>query len=60
MILTAVFYMFKTGEVWNPADLFKVDMPPVLQDKHKQKAIRNAIKLLVSQGIINLSDLPVA
>ena len=60
MILTAVFFMFKTGEVWNPTDLFKVDIPPVLQDKHKQKAIQNAIKLLVSQGIINFPVVPVA
>jgi transposase len=52
MILTAIYTMFKTGEVWNPSDLFKVDMPPVLQYKQKQKAINNAIKLLVAQGII--------
>jgi len=60
MILTAAFYMLKNGEVWNPSDLFKVDMPPVLREKQKQKAIDNAIKLLVSQGVIKLSDLPVA
>jgi len=57
MILTAVFHMFSTGEVWNPTDLFKVDMPPVLQDRQKQKAIQSAIKLLVSQGVIKQSDL---
>ena len=50
MILTAVFQMFKTGEIWNPTDLFKVDLPPVLQEKQKQKAIQNAIKLLAAQG----------
>jgi transposase len=60
MILTAIFQMLSTGEVWNPSDLFKVDMPPVLQEKQKQKAIQNAIKLLVSQGIIAPPDLTVA
>ena len=59
MILIAVFFMFKTGNVWSPSDLFKVDMPPILQDKHKQKAIHNAIKLLVSQGVLNPSDLTI-
>jgi len=51
MILTAVFHMFSTGEVWNPVDLFKVDMPPLLVEKQKQKAIQNAIKLLRAQGL---------
>lgn len=60
MILTAIFTMFKNGEVWNPTDLFKVDMPPVLQEKQKQKVIKNAIKLLVSQGIILPPDIPAA
>ena len=27
MILTAVFCMLSTGEVWSPVDLYKVDMP---------------------------------
>ena len=50
MILTAVFQMFKSGEFWNPTDLFKIDLPQVLQEKQKQRAIQNAIKLLASQG----------
>lgn len=57
MILTAVFQMFKTGELWNPTDLFKVDLPPILQERQKQKAIQNAIKLLASQGF-TVSDNP--
>jgi len=60
MILTAVFHMFKTDESWNPSDLFKVDLPPVLAEKQKQKAIQNAIKLLVSQGITVLTESPPA
>jgi len=53
MILTAVYNMFKTGEVCNPCDIYKVDMPEQLQDKQRQKAIKQAIKLLISQGIIS-------
>jgi len=52
MILTAVYFMFKSGEAWNPSDLFKVDMPVELNEKHKQKAIQRAYKLLVSEGVI--------
>jgi len=52
MILTAIYTMLKNGEVWNPSDLCKIDMPPVLLERQKQKAINNAIKLLVSQGVI--------
>ena len=55
MILTAAYHMFKTGEEWNPSDLYKIDMPEQMQEKQKQKAIQQAIKLLVSQGIINAS-----
>ena len=31
MILTAIFQMMTTGEVWNPTDLFKADMPESLK-----------------------------
>jgi len=58
MILTAVYHMFKTGEVWNPVDLFKVDMPPILMEKQKKKAIDNAIKLLASQGFLVVANPP--
>lgn len=60
MILTAIYNMFVTGEVWNPSDLYKIDMPQEMQDKQKEKAINQAIKLLISQGIIKASDIPVA
>jgi transposase len=51
MILTAVFSMLFTGETWNPCDLFKIDMPEELREKQKQKTIKQAIKLLESQGL---------
>jgi transposase len=35
-------------------------MPQELQDKQKEKAIKQAVKLLISQGIIKSSDISVA
>jgi len=32
-ILTAVYQMLSTGEVWNPSDLYKIDMPAPLVEK---------------------------
>jgi len=60
MILTAIFNMFVTGEEWNPSDLYKVDMPQEMLDKQKEKAIKQAIKLLVAQGLIKATDISVA
>jgi transposase len=50
MILTAIFTMMSTGEVWNPCDLYKVDMPEALKEKQKAKAIKQAVKFLEKQG----------
>ena len=52
MMLTAVYHMLLTGEVWNPVDLYQVDMPPELLAKQKQKALQQAAKLLISQGVV--------
>jgi transposase len=64
MILTAIYYMFSSGEVWNPIDLYKVDIPQQLQDKQRDKAVNQAIKLLVAQGLLDpgslLDPLPAA
>lgn len=60
MILTAIYHMFTTGELWNPSDLFKIDMPHAMQNKQKEKAIRQAKKLLISEGIIKDSDITAA
>lgn len=51
MILTAVFQMMSTGEVWNPTDLFKVDMPESLKEKQLSKAVKQATKFLEKQGL---------
>ena len=52
MILTAIYQMLSTGEQWNPSDLYKVDMPEALLEKQKQKAIKQAQKLLIREGLL--------
>jgi len=58
MILTAIYNMFSTAEVWNPTDLFKVDLPCALQERQKKKAIRNAFVLLHREGLLEADTLP--
>ena len=53
MILTAVYHMLSTGEVWNPCDLKQIDMPPELRERELQKALRKAARLLVAHGAVN-------
>jgi len=60
MILTAIYHMFVTGELFNPSDLYKIDMPQEMMGKQKEKAINQAIKLLVANGLIKTPDIPVA
>lgn len=52
MILTAIFQMLTTGDTWNPCDLYKIDMPEALLEKQKQKAIKQAQKLLIREGLL--------
>ena len=52
MILTAIFQMLTTGGTWNPCDLYKIDMPEALLEKQKQKAIKQAQKLLIREGLL--------
>ena len=60
MILTAVYNMFVTGEIWNPSDLYKIDMPHEILNKQKDKTVKQAIKLLTAEGIIKSSDISAA
>ena len=60
MILTAVYQMLSTGETWNPCDLYKTDMPQEMQDKQKAKAVKQALKLLMSEGVIPPESVPTA
>ena len=57
MILTAAYHMLSTGEVWNPTDLYKIDMPEPLKNKQKEKAIKQAMKLLIAEGILEESPI---
>ena len=57
MILTAIYQILSTGEVWNPTDLYKIDMPEPLKEKQKEKAIKQAKKLLIREGILFESQL---
>lgn len=51
MILVAIYSMLCTGEVWNPVDLFKIDMPEHLKEQQLAKAIKQAIRFLEKQGL---------
>lgn len=52
MMLTAIYHMLSTGEVWNPTDLNKIDIPDNLIQKQKDKAIKQATKLLIAEGLL--------
>ena len=52
MILTAIYAMLSTGEVFNPSDLFKFDMPDELKKKQTISSAKEAVKLLVSLGLV--------
>ncbi|MDL2319378.1 transposase, partial [Eubacteriales bacterium OttesenSCG-928-A19] len=52
MILTAIFRMLSTGEVWNPCDLDRFDMPEALRHKQLQADLKRAARLLVKHGVI--------
>jgi len=58
MILTAVYSMISNGEMFNPCDLYRIDMPQDLQDSRREKAIRQAKKFLLSQGVVDLLQIP--
>jgi transposase len=53
MLLTAVFHMLSTGEVWNPSDLEKIDTPPEIKEKLMAKALEKAAKLLMQYGLVS-------
>ena len=52
MMLTAIYAMVSTGETFNPCDLQKYDMPEELKKKQTVSAAKEAVKLLVSLGLI--------
>ena len=52
MILTAIYAMISTGEVFSPSDLLKYDIPEELQKKRTLAEAKDAVKLLVSLGLV--------
>lgn len=56
-ILTAIYQILSAGEMWNPTDLYKIDMPELPKEKQKFRHIRQAKKLLISKGIMSESQL---
>ena len=52
MMLTAIYAMVSTGETFNPCDLQKFDMPEELKKKQVVSAAKEAVKLLVSPGLV--------
>ena len=56
MLLTAIYQMLSTGEEWNPSDLYKIDMPESLAKRQKDKAIKQAMKLLQKEGLLPLNE----
>jgi len=52
MILTAIFAMLSSGEVFNPCDLQKYDIPEELKKRQTIAAAKDAVKLLVSLGLV--------
>lgn len=60
MILTAVFAMLKTGEVFHPCDLQKYDMPEQLRRRQVVSSAKNAVKLLVSLGVLQEDSVSLA
>ena len=53
MILTAVYKMLSSGELWSPTDLSKIDISAELLESQLQTSLRRATKLLVAHGIIS-------
>lgn len=52
MILTAIYQILSTRDVWNPSVLYKIDMPAPLVEKQKAKSIKQAKKLLQKEGLL--------
>ena len=52
MILTAIYAMLSTGEIFNPSDLKKFDMPEDLKGKQTLSSAKETVKLLVSLDLV--------
>jgi transposase len=52
MILTAVYHMLSTGELWNPTDCAKYDISADNQEQELRYKLHRATKLLIAHGLI--------
>ena len=51
MMLTCIYKMFQTGEVFNPIDINYSDMPTEILESKREQIINNSIKTLSRLGI---------
>lgn len=57
MILTAIYAMLSTGEIFNLSDLKMFDMPEDLKRKQTLSSAKEAVKLLVSLALVPASSI---
>lgn len=57
MILTAVFHMLKTGELFNPSDLKSIDLPPDVAKNMDLISAKKAEAILVSFGLLQVNSI---
>ena len=60
MILTSIYAMISTGEVFSPSDLQRFDMPEELQKKRTIAEAKGAVKLHTGFPVSLNSDTPFA
>ena len=51
MMLTCIYHMFQTGEIFNPVDINYSDIPEEVLESKREQIIDNAIKTLSKLGI---------
>lgn len=51
MILSAIYSLLSNVETWNPVNLYKVDMPEHLKEQQLQKAVKQTVRFLETQGL---------
>ena len=57
MILTAIYAMLSTGEIFNPSDLKKFDIPEDLKRKQTLSSAKEAVKQLISLGLVPVGSI---
>ena len=57
MILTAIYAMLSTGEIFNPSDLKKFDIPEDLKRKRTLSSAKEAVKQLISLGLVPVGSI---